>query len=255
MSMYYINSFEKNDSVRLVISNVFVLNAGRSGSTSFAKACAHISNYTSGHETKSWQVGAARLNYPTEHIEVDNKLSWMLGLLDAKYGDDAFYVYLIRDRSKVVSSWNQLWNHSFSNIRFFAEGVLSNIPGLLSEAEKLQISEHHYDAVNANIKLFLKDKTNVITIQFEDIENGFRQFWEEIGAEGDLQAALNEFKVKHNASLRSDVVAEKDQAFKREIREKIFNKRINEASSRKERWKLKFQLGLFKLTGLHSDLF
>jgi hypothetical protein len=240
--------------MRSRFENVFVLNVGRSGSVSFAKACSHVSNYSSGHETKSWEFGASRLNYALNHIEVDNKLNWMLGLLDAKYGDDTYYVNLVRNSSNVVNSWNQLWNHSFSNIRFFAEGVLSNVPQLLSEKEKRTISEHHYDAVNANIELFLKDKSNVITIHFEDVENGFRQFWTEIGAEGDLGSALAEFKVKHNASLRSVEVAQKDMAFKRDIRMKIFEKRIAEAASRLQKIKLKCQLVLFKLTGLHSDL-
>jgi len=235
--------------------NIFVLNAGRSGSASFAQACSHILNHSSGHETKSWEVGVTRLQYPKHHIEVDNKISWMLGLLDAKYGDDAYYVHLIRNRSNVVDSWNQLWNHSFSNIRFFSEGVLSNVPDLLSESQKRLASEHLYDAVNANIELFLKDKTNVITIQFEDVESRFRQFWTEIGAEGNLEGALSEFKVRHNASLRSDAVAEKDKAFKREIRAKIFRKRISEAPSSVQKLKLRCELVLFKLTGLHSDLF
>ncbi|MFT7154934.1 MAG: hypothetical protein ACJAVL_000236 [Bacteroidia bacterium] len=235
--------------------NVFVLNVGRSGSTTFAKACTHISNFSSGHETKSWEIGMERLTYSVGHIEVDNKLSWMLGSLDVNYGHKAYYVHLTRNKEDVVNSWNQLWNHSFSNIRFFAEGVLSNIPELLSEKQKRTISEHHYDAVNANIEFFLKDKSNVITIQFEDVEKGFRQFWTEIGAEGDLESALAEFKVKHNASLRSEGVAQKDRVFKHEIREKIFNKRISEAPSRAERLKLKFRLALFRLTGLRSEDF
>jgi len=186
---------------------------------------------------------------------VDNKLSWMLGQLDALYGKDTYYVHLTRNREDVVNSWNRLWNHSFSNIRFFAEGVLSNVPDLLSDNEKRVISEQHYDAVNANIELFLKNKQRSITIQFEDADKGFRLFWEEIGAEGDLEAALAEFKVKHNASLTSDDVAQKDTIFKRQIREKIFEKQIREATTRIDRAKLKLRLALFRLTGLRSEDF
>lgn len=240
--------------LRTKFEHVFVLSVGRCGSVTFAKACSHIGNYTAGHETNSWVIGNERLEYPTAHIEVDNKLSWMLGQLDAKYGNTAFYVHLKREKTSVVKSWNKRWRLSFSGIRFFAEGVLSNIPGLLSEKEKIKISEQHYDTVNANIDLFLKDKTNVITIRFEDAAKGFAEFWQQIGAEGDKEAALNEFKIKHNASLKPQIVAQKDRAFKREIRVKIFKKRINEAPSRAQRLKLKLQLLLFKLTGLHSDL-
>lgn len=59
--------------------NVFVLTTGRSGSTTFYKACRHISNYTCGHESNWSLIGKERLNYPENHIEVDNHLVWMLG--------------------------------------------------------------------------------------------------------------------------------------------------------------------------------
>ena len=42
------------NTMRPEIFSVFVLNVGRRGSTSFAKACSHITNFSSGHETKSW---------------------------------------------------------------------------------------------------------------------------------------------------------------------------------------------------------
>ncbi len=44
--------------------NVFVLTTGRSGSLTFAEACRHISNYSSGHETRVGLIGAERLAYP-----------------------------------------------------------------------------------------------------------------------------------------------------------------------------------------------
>jgi hypothetical protein len=235
--------------------NVFVLNVGRSGSKTFALACAHITNYSSGHETRSWEIGETRLEYLRNHIEVDNKLTWMLGSLDKKYGNEAYYVHLIRNRTDVIRSWDRLWNHSFSNIRFFSEGVLSNVPDLISQSEKSVIGEFHYDVANQNIELFLKDKPNAITVRFEDIENGFSQFWSEIGAEGNLEKALAEFKVRYNAELGSDSMALNDAVFRKALREKIFLKRINEAPSAMKRLKLKFQLMLFKMTGLHSDLF
>ena len=40
------------------------------------------------------------LAYTKGHIEVDNRLSWMLGRLDKVYADDlAIYVHLKRNRS------------------------------------------------------------------------------------------------------------------------------------------------------------
>jgi hypothetical protein len=112
-----------------------------------------------------------------------------------------------------------------------------------------------YDIKISAIGLFLRDKTNVMTIDIDNPKSAFTEFWQRIGAEGDLEKALLEFNVSYNAELTSLETVKKDEAFKREIREKIFTKRIREASTRTQRWKLKFQLLLFKFTGLHSDLF
>ena len=80
--------------------NVFVLTTGRSGSVTFAEACRHITNYTAGHETRVGLVGDDRLAYPGDHIEVDDRLAWLLGRLEDAYGDAAFYVHLRRDEQR-----------------------------------------------------------------------------------------------------------------------------------------------------------
>mgnify|MGYP001467614725 CR=1 FL=1 len=50
------------------------------------------------------------------------------------------------------------------------------------------------------MELFLKDKTHKIGVALETAEADFPRFWRAIGAEGDLDAALAEFRVPHNAS-------------------------------------------------------
>ena len=82
--------------------NIFILNTGRCGSTTFIRACQHISNFTATHESRSGLIGEERLNYPDNHIEADNRLSWFLGRLDRKYGDNAFYLHMSRDRSQTA---------------------------------------------------------------------------------------------------------------------------------------------------------
>ncbi|MES9978612.1 MAG: hypothetical protein ABW107_07665, partial [Candidatus Thiodiazotropha sp. 6PLUC5] len=66
--------------------NIFILNSGRCGSTTFIKACEHITNYTTGHETRAHLTGDKRIDYPDNHIEADNRLSWILGRIDNKFG-------------------------------------------------------------------------------------------------------------------------------------------------------------------------
>lgn len=180
--------------------NVFVLCTGRSGSTTFIKAAHHITNFTSDHEGRSTKLGKERLNYPDQHIEADNRLSWFLGQLDQKYGDDAYYVHLKRKKAKTVSSENKRWYIRGSIIRPFCMGILMRPVPTTSEKTRLQITEDYYDAVTANIEHFLKDKSHVMEVQLESISEDFKEFWNWIGAEGNLQEALGEFEVKYNTN-------------------------------------------------------
>ena len=104
--------------------NVFILCTGRSGSKSLTLACKHITNYTVGHETMAREIGNRRLEYPTNHIEADNRLSWFLGRLDATYGNKAFYVHLKRTKESTVNSFVNRWDYQGSIIKSYAEGIL-----------------------------------------------------------------------------------------------------------------------------------
>jgi predicted O-methyltransferase YrrM len=190
--------------------NVFVLSTGRCGSTTFARACRKITNYSSAHESKS----ASRLPepatpyqtllYPDNHIEVDNRLSWMLGTLDKTYGDQAFYVHLLRDRDEVAHSFLKRWENRGTNIiNAYAWGPLT-LPldqvRSLSSDQRFGVARHYWDTVNDNIAQFLADKPNQITMWLHDIVPPFEDFWLRIGAEGDLEGALAEWQTAYNAS-------------------------------------------------------
>src|SRR4029079_4844381 len=101
---------------------VFVLCSGRCGSTNFALACRHFTNYTVGHEQNTGRIGESRLAYPDDHIEVDNRLSWYLGGLGERYGDDAFYVHLTREEDDVAASFSRRWKIGI--IRAYAKGII-----------------------------------------------------------------------------------------------------------------------------------
>ncbi|MFO8086269.1 MAG: hypothetical protein R6T91_00500, partial [Bacteroidales bacterium] len=54
----------------------------------------HLDGMTAGHETNRQKIDS-RLDYPDNHVEVDNRLVWFLGGLDKRYDDgNTFYVYL-----------------------------------------------------------------------------------------------------------------------------------------------------------------
>lgn len=175
--------------------NIFVLSTGRCGSMTFSQACQHITNYTSAHESRLPFIGENRLAYPDNHIESDNRLCWLLGRLEQKYGDDAFYVYLTRDKQKVAESYAR--RNEFGIMKAYREGIL--LGGEDSQSE-LDIALDYIDTIENNIKHFLKDKTNTMQFQLENAKHDFEVFWEGIYAEGNLKNALKEWDIKYNPS-------------------------------------------------------
>ena len=175
--------------------NVFVLCTGRCGSTTFAKACEHIENFSSAHESRCKLLGNERFSYPKNHIEIDNRLSWLLGRLDDSYGDDSYYVHLRRDSMKVAESFTRRYEKGI--IKAYRGGIIMGPP---KDADPIEVSLDYCKTVNSNISLFLKDKSKKMEFNLESYEIDFPCFWEAIGAEGNMQHAMSEFSVSHNAS-------------------------------------------------------
>ena len=183
--------------------NVFILSTGRSGSTTFARACTHIQNFTSGHESNIGQLGSNRLNYPDNHIESDNRLSWFLGRLEQEYGDRAFYVHLKRDRMETASSYSKRFSEGFI-MQAYSRGIYVGLP---SNTSDLDICLDYYDTVNSNIEIFLQNKSNKMNFSLQNAHEDFQIFWKSIGAEGDLSASLAEWDTSYNNTVsenRSD---------------------------------------------------
>ncbi|WP_456407095.1 hypothetical protein [Thiolapillus sp.] len=175
--------------------NVFVLNTGRCGSTTFIKACGYITNYTAGHESNVRRLGKERLAYADNHIEADNRLSWMLGRLDQAYGNEAYYVHLHRNRESTAQSFAKRQN--FGIMKAYREGIL--LGGQEGQSSR-ELALDYIDTVESNIALFLKDKSHVMEFDLEHASSDFPRFWNNIGAQGDIQAALDQWTIRHNAS-------------------------------------------------------
>jgi hypothetical protein len=178
--------------------NVFVLSTGRCGSTTFARACDHITNFSAAHESRI-DVLRNRVEYPDQHVEVDNRLSWLLGRLDEKYGDNAFYVHQKREREATAKS---LTHGSYQRgiVEAYRKRVIPLEKKVSPKSKKTEICKHFIDTVNKNIDLFLKDKSKVVEFRLESAKTDFQKFWQKIGAEGDLTDALKEWEVKYNAT-------------------------------------------------------
>jgi len=175
--------------------NVFILNAGRSGSKTFARACDHITNYTSAHESRSGLVVELHFDYPYSHIESDNRLSWLLGRLDRRFGDRACYVHLSREVGAVAASWAKRSYTGMMNA--YRHAILWHCP---KDATPVEVALDYCDTIEQNIRLFLRDKTYWMEFRLEEGRDRFPEFWQRIGAEGDFAAALAEFGVRHNAA-------------------------------------------------------
>lgn len=171
---------------------VFVVGTGRCGTMTFAKACSHITNYTSGHES---HAGTLRTDFPDNHIEVDAHLYHYLSLLLQKY-PRACYVHLVRDREACVQSLAK--RASFQWWAKFAFQIKDD------KADQRKLAELFYDNTNNTIEQLLKPHNSM---RFTITESSsvmpkilWSIFWKSIGAEGDHDKALEEFSIRHNAS-------------------------------------------------------
>lgn len=178
--------------------NVFVLCTGRCGSTTFAAAAGHATNFTAGHETRTHLTGPDRLAYPPGHIEADNRLSWLLGRLEAVWGDRAVYVHLTRDPEAVARSFERRFDRGI--IRAYHTEILMGAPRRSRDLPPIEFCRDYVATVTANIEAFLRGKSRVHRVRLESAKQDFAAFWQAIGAEGDLAAALAEWDIRHNAS-------------------------------------------------------
>jgi hypothetical protein len=145
-------------------------------------------------------VGSDRFDYPENHIEADNRLSWVLGELDKRFGDRAFYVHLKRDSFTTAKSFLSRYFQRQSIMEAYAEGVKMTPPEKLNKQERLKLSQEMVDVVNSNIEHFLKDKTNKMTIELENVKVGFSEFWDKLEATGNKKEALAQFDIRSNSS-------------------------------------------------------
>ena len=186
--------------------NIFVLCTGRCGSTTFVEACRHITNYSAAHESRKRLLGRERVNYPPNHIEADNRLTWFLGRLEKAYGDSGIYVHLRRSDLETAQSFVKRWKYKFGIIGAYSSGVLG---GPSPEDSLLDVCLDYCDTVNSNIEAFLANKTKKMVFSLENAKEDFAKFWDLIGAEGDFAAALSEWSKDYHSSRLKELEQQK----------------------------------------------
>ena len=162
---------------------IFVTGTGRCGTVAFSKAAAHAINYTVGHESHAGRVND--WEYPDNHIEVDAHLTIALGLLKNKY-PDALFVHLHRmDRVACVRSLSRLTEaiNGFAFV-FFEQ----------RNPDPLEVAGAIYDTYNA-----LCSKHCGFWLSLERAKEDWRQCWNFMACEGDIDASLAEWDIRYNA--------------------------------------------------------
>jgi hypothetical protein len=201
--------------------NVFVLCTGRCGSLTFTRACGHMTNLTTAHESRVALIGDARLAFPDNHIEVDNRLAWFLGRLDQIYGDRAHYVHLTRDPALTAQSWSRRFHVLGGIMPAYRANILS-AASIHDPISRPEAAADYVRTVTENIALFLKDKSNVMRFRMEEAETAFPAFWTWIGAEGDLQAAMREWSERHDTEIVRARLRQRVRDFGRRLRWAFF---------------------------------
>lgn len=171
---------------------VFVLGTGRCGTMTFAKACSHITNYTSGHET---HAGRIDLNFPNNHIEIDAHLCHYLSILLQKY-PTAVYVHLQRNQEDCIKSLSKRRSFvSWANFAF-------QIKRTLTPAEYKKLAEIHYHNTNDMIPRLIhsENKATYIHVDIEQALQQWLQFWTTLSAKGAFNRAAREFYFRYNSS-------------------------------------------------------
>ncbi len=177
---------------------ILVLCTGRCGSMTFARAAAHLPGWTAGHETRTHITGPDRFAWPDRHIEVDNRLSWMLGRLDRAWGDRAAYVHLTRDPEAVARSFAD--RSAIGIMRAYRTDILARSLARMPRASLIDTCRDYVDTVTENITSFLRDKTHVLPMRLETLSQDFDLFCGWAGIDGDLSAARAELAIRHNAT-------------------------------------------------------
>lgn len=164
----------------IVNMRIFITGTGRCGTKTLANACKHITNYTSGHETRTKFPFPDRLKYPDNHIEVDNRLLWFLERLP----HDSQVWRLSRSVESVYMSFMNRPNSSI--IKAVRDGIFMN-PAM-----------PWADAVSSYLRMEAVKTIGFPEIKMEEPQT-HSDFWDAIGAEGDKDAFLAAMKEVHNA--------------------------------------------------------
>ncbi|WP_448329054.1 hypothetical protein [Sulfitobacter sp. M13] len=183
------------------MTKVAVLTTGRAGSMSLFHACQHVRNFTSGHDTREGSLASERVKIPDQHIEIDTRFAWMLGLLSEHNDEQIHYVFLTRSATDIAKSYNRRWIYRKGIMRAYCEGILQRD----KPHDDFDIASDLVQNVEANIRIFLEGRPHSV-IRLENWHNDLERFFKDIAADVNLDQARMAFASRHNPSRHSSIL-------------------------------------------------
>ncbi|WP_127116203.1 sulfotransferase domain-containing protein [Shimia sediminis] len=157
---------------------------------------------TAGHETRVKETYETRLNYPNNHIEADNRLTFFLPQLTEKFGNDAVLVIVVRDRKKIAASYSKRW-------------FKTNLPKLYSQGILLRDFHENSDTLLEGMVDWMYDTIffcskywkHVVIFDLENPREGLSALAEKITFDVDkAEAAYYEtFENRNNLEVRNKI--------------------------------------------------
>lgn len=184
--------------------NVFVISSGRTGTTAFVAACKHLPNYSASHESRVTEPFATRVTYPDHHIEADNRLLFFLPQLEQRFGDNALYVYMVRDAEKVAASYAKRWFLTISVVRAYTHG-LRMIPRI-NRAQRMDACRDFVAYADATFRLFLSRQRHVVFFDIEHAQRDFAAFAKHLGIDPVPEQARAQWQQIHNQNAKPSLL-------------------------------------------------
>lgn len=166
--------------------NIFAISPGRTGTTTMAAAFDLLEGFTAAHESRVQMLGSARLDYPTNHIECDNRLVFFLADLSLKYGRDSILVRVERNRDDIATSYGKRWA-KMNIMKAWSQGVHLRDLSLNND----EVIFDYIDFVYRQIEFFQGFFREVITIDIDSPRHGTEALLTSIGRAQQLDEVLD----------------------------------------------------------------
>ncbi len=159
--------------------NIFLLSPGRTATTTFSEAFKKIDGYTSAHQSRNPYLGPARIDYPENHFECDNRLTWFLPRLTNKYGKSGVLVKVTRDRDSIARSYHKRWP-GIRIMKAYSQGILRRP----LKDNSIEVCKDYVNNVYEQIDFHAPFWSNFIEIDLHKPEPGMEQLFALLGVDG-----------------------------------------------------------------------